>query len=528
MKLLMIYYLKKNIFNNLKLGLITIVWAGVNVFSSIVLAWLLDSLINKSWKMFIIWAMVDILCWVVYSLFQTWKDILKEKIVQKQLNDIRADILHNITEYKNPDDVLQNNSEYQSWLINDMNVLRENGYLQLYGAIESVITILFNSFAIIYFHWSLLLATILLTFITYFSPKLFQKRIDQTTDNYSTSMSESLDKVEDYFKGFQIFYYHHALSYFKSKSLSFFDNTISSRIHLTFYTSFANSISMIVSIISQVTLFILSGYLIVHSIISVGVIFSIANLSSCIFNYTRGAAYNIVTAKSTAKLLEKYAKIIPEENQQTTKAITAFKDKISFNDVKVKFASGKELSIPNFEINKNEKIAIIGESGAGKTTLIKLLNGEMLHSSGQIFMDDIAYETIEAKSKANLFAYLNQQPYLLKESVHNNVFLNKTYDKSVFEKLKNYPTFCFLEKRWTEIVGNNFSGGQKSRIALLREWISDKDLFLIDEGTSALDSANAMEIEKMLLSQPDKTIIFVTHTLHDETKNMFDKIIRLK
>ena len=145
----MIYYLKKNIFNNLKLGLITIVWAGVNVFSSIVLAWLLDFLINKSWKMFIIWAMVDILCWVVYSLFQTWKDTLKEKIVQKQLNDIRADILHNITEYKNPDDVLQNNSEYQSWLINDMNVLRENGYLQLYGAIESVITILFNSFAII-------------------------------------------------------------------------------------------------------------------------------------------------------------------------------------------------------------------------------------------------------------------------------------------------------------------------------------------------------------------------------------------
>ena len=68
------------------------------------------------------------------------------------------------------------------------------------------------------------------------------------------------------------------------------------------YSSLANAVSMVASIISQVILFVVSGYLIIKSIVSVGVIFSIANLSSSIFNYTRGAAYNIVTAKAASKI----------------------------------------------------------------------------------------------------------------------------------------------------------------------------------------------------------------------------------
>ena len=521
-------YIKKNSFQNIMLIIITCMWAGINVFSSIVLSWLLDSLTSKSWKMFILWAVVDIFCWLIYSFFQMIKDTYKEKIIQKQLNDIRSDLLNEISSLSHLEFSTRVYSEYQSWLINDMNLLRENGFLQIYAAVESVITIILNSVAIIYFHWSLLLFTILLTFFVYISPKFFQKRIDTITSNLSDNLSFTLDRVEDYFKGYNIFYFHGKLQYFRKEILSFFEKQISSRIELTMYSSLANAISMVASIISQVILFIVSGYLIIKSIVSVGVIFSIANLSSSIFNYTRGAAYNIVTAKAANKILNKYPNEKHHSDIRKLKQIEKFNDSILFNNVRVKFSNGHFISFPNLKINKGEKIAVVGESGAGKSTLIKLLLGVVSPYDGEILIDGIRYEDIDHESKITLFNYLEQKPYLLKENLSMNLFIDKSTTIDFNNNLFRNSAFDFIKHHLDDEDTRNLSEGQKSRVALLRELLDEKDILLVDEGTASLDYKNSIEVERLILNIPDKTVIFVTHVLHEDTSNLFDKIIRME
>ena len=294
------------------------------------------------------------------------------------------------------------------------------------------------------------------------------------------------------------------------------------------YSSLANAVSMVASIISQVILFVVSGYLIIKSIVSVGVIFSIANLSSSIFNYTRGAAYNIVTAKAASKILNKYPNVDSHSDIKNLRAIEKFNDSIIFNDVKVKFSNGHMISFPNLKISKGDKIAIVGESGAGKSTLIKLLLGVVSSYEGEILIDGIQYEDIDYESKILLFNYLEQKPYLLKENIQTNVAINKCITVDFDNDILKKPAFDFIKFHLEDDDISNLSEGQKSRVALLREFLDEKDIMLVDEGTASLDYKNAIEVERLILGMSDKTVIFVTHILHDETKDLFDKIIRME
>lgn len=86
-----------------------------------------------------------------------------------------------------------------------MNLLKDNGFNQLYSAIESIITVLFNAFAIIYCHWLLLAVSILMTALVYFLPKIFENNIAQETEAVSSDLTVALNRTSDYLSGFDIF-----------------------------------------------------------------------------------------------------------------------------------------------------------------------------------------------------------------------------------------------------------------------------------------------------------------------------------
>ena len=199
-----------------------------------------------------------------------------------------------------------------------MNLLKDNGFNQLYSVIESIITVLFNAFAIIYFHWLLLAVSILMTALVYFLPKIFENNIAQETE---ADLTVDLNRTSDYLSGFDIFFHNNQTAYFKNRILADFFTVVKSKVKLARSFSTANSLSLMSSVVAQVIIFMVTGYLVIKGEITTGVIFSIANLTSCLFNYTRGAAYNIVTFKATFKLLEKYPKKVSIENLD---AITNF------------------------------------------------------------------------------------------------------------------------------------------------------------------------------------------------------------
>ncbi len=521
----MLTYLWKFKKENLLLLVIIILWVIANVMSSLSLTWMLDSLIKSKWDSFIFWSAIDILCWGGYSLFQIWKDTLKEKLCQKEVNLIRNDLLDSLISHSYAGNSHHSKDEYNSWLINDMNLLKDNGFNQLYSAIESIITVLFNAFAIIYFHWLLLVVSILMTALVYFIPKLFENKIAQETENVSSDLTVALNRTNDYLNGFDIFYHNNQTSYFKNRILSDFSTVIKSKVNLARSSSTASSLSLMSSIVAQVIIFIVTGYLVIRGEITTGVIFSIANLTSCLFNYTRGAAYNIVTFKATFKLLDKYPQ---KASIDVLDTVTNFNQELIIHDLCVIFENGDKISYPNITIKKGEKVAIVGGSGAGKSTLIRVLTGELTHYDGDIVIDNHHYKDIPLESLQDIFALIPQKPHIFKESLLDNLTLGRSVDKEQFEKaLSLSHVDNFIEGRLNQIYNDDLSGGQRARISIARELIANKPILIMDEGVSNLDKNTAIDIERNLLQTKELTVIMITHHLYDENKALFDQIIKL-
>ena len=210
---------------------------------------------------------------------------------------------------------------------------------------------------------------------------------------------------------------------------------------------------------------------------------------------------------------------------------------IEFKNVSFKFDSNSKNIIENlsFKIKCGQNVNIFGRSGTGKTTLINLIMGLLKPSSGLIFINGKKIENTEANLQ-NKISYIPQDFYLFDTTIRNNItfFENEEeFDKEKFnDSLINaniYEHIQSLSSKENSQVGDNatkLSGGQKQRIAIARSLYFDREIIIIDEGTSSLDIENEKHIISSLNSLKNKTKIIISHSL--EYKDLFDNIINLE
>lgn len=172
-------------------------------------------------------------------------------------------------------------------------------------------------------------------------------------------------------------------------------------------------------------------------------------------------------------------------------------------------------------IKPGEKIALLGPSGTGKSTLLKLIVGDLKPVSGQVTIDDVPVSALQ-QDRAAWFGILDQQPYLFDTTVMNNVRLGNINAsdeavKAAIEAVGLKPLIESLPDQYQTHVqeaGKRFSGGERQRLSLARILLQDAPIIILDEPTVSLDPIT----ERYLLDQvfdllKNKTIIWVTHHL---------------
>ena len=223
-------------------------------------------------------------------------------------------------------------------------------------------------------------------------------------------------------------------------------------------------------------------------------------------------------------------------DQKKSYTSLAFK-KIVFKNVSFEYPRSKSkiLNKLNFEINKNDCIAIVGPSGSGKTTLIDLLIGLLYPTDGEILIDD--KNSKNKSTLSNLSAYLPQESLVLEDTIKRNVSLetdeNETDLNLINSSLEkaNLKTFIDSLPHGIETkIGENslrLSGGQKQRLSIARNFYLKKEIIVMDEATSSLDEENEDRIMDSLKNlKGKKTIILITHKL--KLLKNFEKVYFLK
>lgn len=263
-----------------------------------------------------------------------------------------------------------------------------------------------------------------------------------------------------------------------------------------------------------------------------------------------GLAYNILTpAKSLSKAsytlkgamaaADRVLEILEQENTIDNKpdAIkkTSFDNNIAIENITFRY--GDENVLKNFSVTvpKGKTIALVGQSGSGKSTIANLLTRFYDVQEGAIKVDGIDIKDIEMHSLRNLLGLVTQDSILFNDTIRGNVALGKldATDEEIIEALKIANAYEFVKDLPEGIntnvgdSGNKFSGGQKQRISIARAVLKNPPIMILDEATSALDTESEKLVQVALENMmQNRTSIVIAHRL--STIQKADNIIVMK
>lgn len=215
-------------------------------------------------------------------------------------------------------------------------------------------------------------------------------------------------------------------------------------------------------------------------------------------------------------------------------AFKAFNHKIEFDKVWFRYEEEWVLKDLSFTVEKGETVAIVGSTGAGKSTIVQLLPRLYEVQQGEIRIDGISLQAYSQKSLREGIAFVSQKPFLFYDTVAENIAYGRNYSRQEVEnaaKRAHADEFIVrLPSSYDSMLaegGQNLSGGQQQRLAIARALVKNAPILILDEATSALDGVSENRIKKAISDlHGEVTQIIIAHRL--ATIEHADKIIYLE
>ncbi len=224
-----------------------------------------------------------------------------------------------------------------------------------------------------------------------------------------------------------------------------------------------------------------------------------------------------------------------EETNSNTSTVADFKGNIEFKDVVFSYPTSKPvLKNVSFNISPGEKIAIVGKSGAGKSTIFMLLERFYDIQEGKLTLDGTDIRSIPLSILRKQFTYISQEPVIFAASAMENILYGNPNASlnEVRQAAKLSECLEFIEQlpqgfdTFLGEKGMKLSGGQKQRIAIARAILNDPKILLLDEATSSLDAENEELVQLALKNlMKNRTVIIIAHSF--TTIQNSDKVIVL-
>jgi subfamily B ATP-binding cassette protein MsbA len=273
-------------------------------------------------------------------------------------------------------------------------------------------------------------------------------------------------------------------------------------------------------------------------------------LNGAAFITYMGLAYNILTpAKSISKAsynikrgnaaAERILEILEQENPIVNKENAIDKDtfesEISIKNINFKYEDEFVLKDFSLEVKKGQTVALVGQSGSGKSTIANLLTRFYDVNEGKIEIDSVAIKDMNLQSLRGLMGLVTQDSILFNDTIKANISLGKldATDEEIIEALKIANAYEFVKELpngiYTNIgdSGNKLSGGQKQRLSIARAVLKNPPIMILDEATSALDTESEKFVQVALENMmQNRTSIVIAHRL--STIQKADKIVVLQ
>ena len=197
---------------------------------------------------------------------------------------------------------------------------------------------------------------------------------------------------------------------------------------------------------------------------------------------------------------------------------------LKYNDISLRYGKKEVLSHFDLDIRKGDRILLKGRSGAGKSTLLKMPMGFAHQTSGSLYFNNKLLDANTVWDARKRIAYVSQDLDIYEGSV--NEFIEEVFSYSFNEgkldrtKLRRLLVYLGFEKDVLDMHFEELSGGEKQRIGIIMSVLIGKDIYLLDEITSSLDSALKEKVANYFLERKDWTLVIISHDDVWETENV--------
>lgn len=505
--------------------------SAINIFAGYQLTSFYDILNSQNIQSSIKKGVFLALIWVLAVSMQYLSEGYQAYLTKLFNISLRDGILEKISVCSNENFSKKEGGVYASWLVNDVQFIGKNAITPFFLIVKGASMTVFAMIALAKLHWILLICSIISAVILSIIPNLFDKRLKNIVEKLSACNEKFSQNAYDLLGGFEIFFVTDKIHKMTDKIRNTYISSENEKYRFEIQSTIMKMLMDSIYRIFELSLDILAAILSFLGIVNYGVVFAMSNLTNRFLSGTDSLFTNMAllrSAKSVFKKLEGQA--IDETESRNRRELTAIENGIVVENLVIHYPEA-DVQIREdlaFEIGKH--YAIVGESGSGKSSLVRAVIGLNNQYEGKILFDKIERRSYHDKSVLKQFAYISQNTYLFTDTIRFNLTLGETYsDEELYEALEKVNLLEFISEsaeglnRMISNQQNNISGGQRQRIGIARALLQKKKIYIIDEGTSALDYKNAVLIEEFFLGNSEYTILFITHHL-DLSEKKFDKI----
>lgn len=531
----LLQYFKKLKWEFLFVTFLIVINAGFLTLAGISSANALSAVAKLKAERFFMWVTLMGGAYIFYAIVNCLVNVEQTRLAQNVDKLIRNDIAQDLSQTSYSGFHQQTVATYNSWLTNDITTINNFGVEDFMMIIRQISEIVFGMLTLAYFNVSLVVTAIILTIIMGVVPNLFSKILAKRSLEYTHANERLVNSINDVLNGFNTLFLANLPQTIVKKINGASDGVKKHALNYSKTAGITQAITNGLAFISQVIILGQTGWLILHQLTPVGTISGAQFFVSTIFAELSGISFNWQEFKSVKPIIEKF-KTVPLKTVHGALPIDFKLSNLELDKVSYQYSGQDKPIFENLDLDfklKNKYI-LMGDSAAGKSTLLNLISGLLRDYQGKIEISDVEYNQISDRDLHDQITYLQQDPYIFTASLEWNLTLGRQVSKA---KIAEVIKECGLEDLIAKLPdgmdtvladqGKQLSGGQKQRVAFARALLRDTPIYLLDEATSALDKASSVQLERLILTQKDKTVIMVTHHLRDEAKQLADQVVDL-
>lgn len=538
------YYVLKN-----KLLLIlSIIAIGINALSNVLVAVVLQMLfdnINSGVMSNVIRAVaIAFVFFVSQEIVLFISSYITAKYVQKTTTFYREDILNKILN-KDINKVTTNTtSDYISMLTNDMRIIEEDYF-------KNIISMCFGVFGFVFGLGMLLRFNVYIGIFLFFAnslplllPVIFKPYLENSNNQISIAFNKYTQQVKDIFDGIYVINFFDVKRVYKNKFKNINEDLETKKFNNIIYNTLSNNLGGLVSSTILVIVYLASGYfIIVVGSMTLGMLMGITQL----LNYTTYPILELVASKnkinSIKYISDNILSIANSNTKEDTREYTASICNIDRNSeviIRYKNVNYNYIGTTNgihdvsFDVIRGKKYMIVGKSGSGKSTAIKLLLKYFTTDSGEVILNGFNINEWSNHDLYSMLGIVSQHNYIFNDSVKNNICLYNDYSEAELNKVLRYMNLYELVSGLPNGIDTiisdsnesvNLSGGERQRIAIARAIIANREVLILDEAFSALDNITYTKLEDELLSIENLTVLSISHKVTNDNINKYDGVL---